>query len=57
MVSKTTLPVYTTSIQNSNTVWIVFQEQYEVFCHLIKDNKYENYKINNLYEQVRYQFA
>ena len=32
-------------IWNTNTVWLVFQEKYEVFRHLIKDNKYENNKI------------
>ena len=34
-------------IEYYNTVWIVFQEKYEVFRHLIKDNKYENNKLFN----------
>ena len=36
--------------------WIVFQEKYEVFRHLIKDkdNKYENNKINKQYGKVRF---
>ena len=33
------------NIYNTNIVWIVFQEKYEIFRHLIKDNKYENNKI------------
>ena len=45
-------------IEYTNTVWIVFQEKYEVFRHLIKDNKYENNKINKQYgRQVRFLFA
>jgi hypothetical protein len=36
------------------TVWIVFQKKYEVLRHLIKDNKYENDKINKQYGQVRF---
>ena len=48
-------------IQNTNIFWIVFQEKYEVFRHLIKDNKYENNKINKQYGQVyvftKFQFA
>ena len=28
-----------TNTDYTNTVWIVFQEKYEVFRHLIKDNK------------------
>ena len=40
--------------KNGNPVWIVFQEKYEVFRHLIKHNKYENNKINKQYGQVRF---
>jgi hypothetical protein len=35
-------------------VELVFQEKYEVFRHLIKDNKYENSKINKQNGQVRF---
>jgi hypothetical protein len=52
LVSKTTLQLF---IYNTNTVWI--EEKYEVFRHLIKDNKYKNNKINKQYGQVRFQFA
>jgi hypothetical protein len=34
------------NIYNTNIVWIVFQEKYEIFRHLIKDNRYENNKVN-----------
>ena len=48
-------------IQNTNIFWIVFQEKYEVFRNLIKDNKYDNNKINKQYGQVyvftKFQFA
>jgi hypothetical protein len=46
--------IFSWLIVNTNTVWIVFQRQYEVFRHLIKDNKYENNKINKLHRQVRF---
>jgi hypothetical protein len=39
-----------------NTVWIVFQKKYEVFRHLIKDNKYENNKIQLNYKN-KYVFS
>ena len=53
LVSKTTLQHFLYRIL---TQWIVFQEKYEVFRHLIKDkdNKYENNKINKQYGQVRF---
>ena len=38
----------------SKTTLHLFEEKYEVFRHLIKDNKYENSKINKQYGQVRF---
>jgi hypothetical protein len=54
LVSKTTLQHFLYRIL-TQFVWIVFQEKYEVFRHLIKDNKKnENNKINKQYGQVRF---
>ena len=56
LVSKITLQHFLIRIQTQFGQY-VFQEKYEVFSHLIKENKFENNKINKQCGQVRFQFA